>query len=309
MGSIIDISNLVKTYGDVRAVDNVSLAVESGEVFGILGPNGAGKTTTLEMIEGLRKPDGGTITIDGIPAWPNPNKIKHLIGVQLQATALMDFLTVREMVRLFASFYGIRMGKSKADELLNEVALVEKAGSMINQLSGGQQQRLSIALALVNDPKVIFLDEPTTGLDPQARRKLWSVVERINAEGKTVVLTTHYMEEAEVLCSRVAIMDSGRVIALDTPEGLISSLESDVKITFTAKHPLDMQKLAKISSVSKLSQVDSSYSFYAGDVQKSIMSLLRLADSQEVKIENLNVAGADLEDVFLHLTGRGLREQ
>ncbi|MEW5706032.1 MAG: ABC transporter ATP-binding protein [Actinomycetota bacterium] len=308
VNSIIDVRNLVKTYGEVRAVDNVSLQIEHGEVFGILGPNGAGKTTILEMIEGLRRPDHGAIMIDGLSVWPNPNRIKHLIGVQLQTTALMDFLTVRETVRLFASFYGIHMSRVKADELLDKVALVEKANSMINQLSGGQQQRLSIALALVNDPKVLFLDEPTTGLDPQARRKLWMVVEGINAEGKTIVLTTHYMEEAQVLCSRIAIMDHGRAIALDTPAGLINSLGADAKITFTAKHPLDIEKLARTPSVSQVSQFDLSYSFYTSDVQESITNLLGLANSQSVKIENLNVAGANLEDVFLHLTGRGLRE-
>lgn len=308
MDSIIDIVDLVKIYGETRAVDGISLAVERGEIFGILGPNGAGKTTTLEMVEGLRHPDGGTITIDGVPVWPNPKKIKHLVGVQLQTTAMLDFLSVREMVRLFASFYGIRMGKTQAEAILDEVSLVEKANSMINQLSGGQQQRLSIALALVNDPRVIFLDEPTTGLDPQARRKLWSVVERINAEGKTIVLTTHYMEEAEVLCGRVAVMDNGRIIALDTPEGLIRSLDADAKVTFTARGALDLTQLGKVSSITGVSHEDSNYSFYTGDVQRSVTGLLRLAEREEIKIDNLNVSGANLEDVFLHFTGRGLRE-
>lgn len=308
MESIIQITDLVKTYKDTRAVDRVSLDVRKGEVFGILGPNGAGKTTTLEMVEGLRRPDSGTIMIGGIPVWPNPKKIKHLIGVQLQTTALLDHLTVREIVRLFASFYGIRMSRQQADELLGEVSLAEKAKSMVNHLSGGQQQRLSIALAMVNDPQVLFLDEPTTGLDPQARRKLWSVVERINAEGKTIVLTTHYMEEAEVLCSRVAIMDHGRIIALDTTENLVSSLGADAKVTFTAKAALDVKKLTQIPSVADVSQTDSSYTFFTGDIQRSVSDLLRLVEANGIKIENLNVAGANLEDVFLSLTGRGLRE-
>ncbi|MCL6473258.1 MAG: ABC transporter ATP-binding protein [Firmicutes bacterium] len=309
MDSVIEIRELVKAYGDVRAVDGISLEVKSGEVFGILGPNGAGKTTTLEMVEGLRRPDGGVINIDGISVWPNPKKTKHLIGVQLQTTALLDFLTVQEIVRLFASFYGIWMDRSRVLRLLEEVALEKKAGAMVNQLSGGQQQRLSIALALVNDPKILFLDEPTTGLDPQARRKLWSVIERINREGKTIVLTTHYMEEAEVLCSRVAVMDHGRIIALATPEELISSLDNDARVTFTAKHQFDIAKLKELPSVCDVSRVDSSYTFYTGDVQKSITALLRLAELQQVRIENLSVSGANLEDVFLHLTGRGLREQ
>lgn len=307
MDHIIEIANLIKAYGDTRAVDGVSFAVRRGEIFGILGPNGAGKTTTLEMIEGLRQPDAGSITIDGTPVWPNPKKTKHLIGVQLQSTALLDFLTIREMVSLFASFYGIRLSRSQADGLLSEVSLEQKANSMVNQLSGGQQQRLSIALALVNDPKVLFLDEPTTGLDPQARRKLWSVVERINSEGKTIVLTTHYMEEAEVLCERVAVMDHGRIIALDTPENLVRSLNANAKVTFTAGASLDLDRLQQIPSVVEVSQQDSSYTFFAGDVQKSVTELLRIVDEKQVKIENLNVAGANLEDVFIHLTGRELR--
>lgn len=308
MDTIIEIVDLVKIYGDTRAVDSVSLTVGRGEVFGILGPNGAGKTTTLEMVEGLRQPDGGTISIDGVPVWPNPKKIKHLVGVQLQTTAMLDFLSVREMVRLFASFYGISMDKKGADALLDEVSLVEKANAMINQLSGGQQQRLSIALALVNDPKVVFLDEPTTGLDPQARRKLWSVVERINAEGKTIVLTTHYMEEAEVLCSRVAIMDHGKIIAVDSPDELIRSLGADSKVTFTASRTLDLAHLKALPDVSEVANGDEIYSFFTADIQRSITGLLHLVDGEGIRIENLNVAGANLEDVFLHFTGRGLRE-
>jgi len=308
MESIIKLSGLTKTYGKTRAVDGISLEVSRGEVFGILGPNGAGKTTTLEMVEGLRRPDGGTITIDGISAWPNPNKVKHLIGVQLQATALLDFLTVRELVRLFASFYGNRLANKQADELLDEVSLAEKATSMVNQLSGGQQQRLSIALALVNEPKVLFLDEPTTGLDPQARRKLWSVVETINKEGKTIVLTTHYMEEAEVLCDRVAVMDHGRIIALNTPDNLIRALNVDAKVTFTARSAIDIDSIENIVSVTKVLREGSSYTFLTKNVQRSVTDLLRLVEREEVGIDNLNVAGANLEDVFLHLTGRGLRE-
>jgi ABC-2 type transport system ATP-binding protein len=290
------------------AVDNVSIQIDDGEIFGILGPNGAGKTTTLEMIEGLRKPDGGSITIAGFPVWPNPNKVKTLIGVQLQTTALMEYLNVKELVKLFASFYGIKMTNADTDRLLDEVSLVEKSRSMVNQLSGGQQQRLSIALALVNDPKVVFLDEPTTGLDPQARRKLWSVVQRINSEGKTVVITTHYMEEAEVLCGRIAIMDHGRIIALDTPEGLIRSLGADARISFTAQQYISVDILNGISAVTEASATSDGYMFYTSDVQKSIVGVLDFAGKERIKIENLSVDGANLEDVFLHMTGRGLRE-
>lgn len=308
MGQIINVSELKKVYGDMVAVDNVSIQIQDGEIFGILGPNGAGKTTTLEMIEGLRKPDGGSITIAGFPVWPNPNKVKTLIGVQLQTTALMEYLNVKELVKLFASFYGIKMTNTDANKLLDEVSLVEKSKSMVNQLSGGQQQRLSIALALVNDPKVVFLDEPTTGLDPQARRKLWSVAQRINGEGKTVVITTHYMEEAEVLCNRIAIMDHGKIIALDTPEGLIRSLGADARISFTSQQPINVDVLSAIPAVAEATATNDGYMFYTSDVQKSIVGVLDFAEKASVKVENLSVDGANLEDVFLHMTGRGLRE-
>jgi ABC-2 type transport system ATP-binding protein len=308
LGQIINVSELKKVYGDMVAVDNVSIQIQDGEIFGILGPNGAGKTTTLEMIEGLRKPDGGSITIAGFPVWPNPNKVKTLIGVQLQTTALMEYLNVKELVKLFASFYGIKMTNTDANKLLDEVSLVEKSKSMVNQLSGGQQQRLSIALALVNDPKVVFLDEPTTGLDPQARRKLWSVAQRINGEGKTVVITTHYMEEAEVLCNRIAIMDHGKIIALDTPEGLIRSLGADARISFTSQQPINVDVLSAIPAVAEATATNDGYMFYTSDVQKSIVGVLDFAEKASVKVENLSVDGANLEDVFLHMTGRGLRE-
>jgi ABC-2 type transport system ATP-binding protein len=220
----------------------------------------------------------------------------------------MEYLNVKELVKLFASFYGIKMTNADTDRLLDEVSLVEKSRSMVNQLSGGQQQRLSIALALVNDPKVVFLDEPTTGLDPQARRKLWSVVQRINSEGKTVVITTHYMEEAEVLCGRIAIMDHGRTIALDTPEGLIRSLGADARISFTAQQHISVDVLNDISAVTEASATSDGYMFYTSDVQKSIVGVLEFAEKERIKIENLLVDGANLEDVFLHMTGRGLRE-
>ena len=229
----ITVSGLTKRYGDHVAVDAVTFEVRNGESFGILGPNGAGKTTTLEMIEGLRKPDGGEVTVLGRPVWPDPRDIQSSIGVQLQSTALFDKLSARELLELFAQFYGRSDGPERAMQALGLVGLEAKADAQAEEMSGGQRQRLAIALALVHDPEVVFLDEPTTGLDPQARRNLWDVIRAINEEGgKTVVLTTHYLEEAEELCDRVAIMDQAKVIALDTPAGLIASLGADVRISY-----------------------------------------------------------------------------
>jgi len=221
MAAIIEVKNLIKKYGTFTAVNNISFSVEEGEIFGILGPNGAGKTTTLEMIEGLKKPTSGTITLDGKDVVRETDAVKALIGVQLQASTFFENLNLVELIDVFASMYNRQVD---AMALLGEVELTDKAKAYAKELSGGQRQRLSIAVGLVNDPKVIFLDEPTTGLDPQARRHLWDLVETIKAKGKTVVITTHYMDEAEVLCDRVAIMDSGKIIALSTPQLLIEQL-------------------------------------------------------------------------------------
>jgi ABC-2 type transport system ATP-binding protein len=218
---IIRVTDLRKTYGSLTAVDGVSFEVGEGEVFGILGPNGAGKTTTLEMIEGMRPIDSGTATIDGVDVRSNPRGVKRRIGIQLQASAFFDELNLVELLDLFARMYERDVD---AMALLEMVELTEKARSQVRTLSGGQKQRFSIASALVNEPRVLFLDEPTTGLDPQARRHLWGLVRRIQERGQTVVLTTHYMEEAEELCDRVAIMDRGRIVALDTPQRLIDAL-------------------------------------------------------------------------------------
>jgi ABC-2 type transport system ATP-binding protein len=220
---VLIVRDLVKKYADLVAVDGVSFSVEGREIFGILGPNGAGKTTTLECIETLRPFESGEIVLDGVDVRRNPQEVKRRIGVQLQSSSFFDKLSLAELLSLFGELYGRRVDPVG---LLEEVELQEKAGSRVNELSGGQKQRFSIAAALVNDPLVLFLDEPTTGLDPQARRHLWGVVKRIRSEGKTIVLTTHYMDEAEELCDRVAIMDHGRIIALDSPHSLIQGLLS-----------------------------------------------------------------------------------
>jgi len=219
--SIIKVDKLVKTYDGNNVVDGVSFEVKKGEIFGILGPNGAGKTTTLEMLEALRPIDGGTATIDGIDVAKKPKDIKNIIGIQLQSTAFYDKLTLREQLKMFGSLYGRTVD---TEALLAKVQLTEKAKNYVEQLSGGQKQRFAIASTLVNNPKVLFLDEPTTGLDPQARRNLWDLIKEIRNEGITILLTTHYMDEAELLCDRLAIMDSGKIITIDTPHNLIQQL-------------------------------------------------------------------------------------
>jgi ABC-2 type transport system ATP-binding protein len=289
MDAAISVAGLTKRYGDHVAVDGVSFRVEQGEAFGILGPNGAGKTTTLEMIEGLRRPDAGEITLLGQPVWPDPRRIQARIGVQLQSTSLFDMLTARELLELFARFYLRTDSAERATMALQLVGLESKADDYAKRLSGGQQQRLAIALALVHDPEIVFLDEPTTGLDPQARLNLWDVIRSINTEQKkTVVLTTHYLEEAEELCERVAIMDHARIVALDTPAGLIAALDADARVSYT--------------------DGSGDHTVYVKDVQATVLEVLERARADGEQVSNLSVKGADLEDVFMQLTGREYRE-
>lgn len=238
--SILVVQNLTKRYGELVAVNQVSFDVQKGEIFGILGPNGAGKTTTLEMIETLRPIDRGDVFLNGIAARENPQEVKRRIGVQLQASAFFDKLSLTELLELFGALYSRTV---QPERLLEEVELQDKAKAKVIELSGGQKQRFSIAAALVNDPLMLFLDEPTTGLDPQARRHLWGVIKRIRSEGKTIVLTTHYMDEAEELCDRVAIMDTGKIIALAPPQELIDRLLTS---GFTRKR---VERLATLEDV------------------------------------------------------------
>lgn len=221
MSNILTVKDLVKIYDDRRVVDGISFSVKKGEIFGILGPNGAGKTTTLEMLESLRPIDGGEAMIDGVNVAKHPDQIKRLIGVQPQSPAFQDKTKLREVIEMFAAAYGERVDIM---QFLRDVDLESKADAYVEQLSGGQKQRLSITTALVHGPKVFFLDEPTTGLDPQARRHLWELIEHVRAKGVSVVMTTHYMDEAEILCDRIAVMDAGKIIALDTPKNLIKQL-------------------------------------------------------------------------------------
>lgn len=238
--TILEVTNLQKSYGDKKAVDGISFSVEKGEIFGILGPNGAGKTTTLEMIETLREIDGGTATIDGVDVAREPYKIRGMIGVQPQTPGFQDKTKLTELIQIFAAAYGERVNPKK---FLDEVNLGDKADSYVENLSGGQKQRFSIVAALVHNPKIFFLDEPTTGLDPQARRNLWELIEEVRARGISVILTTHYMDEAEVLCDRIAIMDHGKIIKLDTPQNLIKDL---LKKGFKKKQRVEQANLEDV---------------------------------------------------------------
>lgn len=240
MDAIVKVSGLQKSYSGKKVVDGISFEVKKGEIFGILGPNGAGKTTTLEMIEALRPIDGGSVTVNGINVAKHPYKIRSIIGVQPQSPAFQDKTKLTELIEMFAAAYGEKVDPR---EFLQDVNLLEKADSYVENLSGGQKQRFSIAAALVHNPKVFFMDEPTTGLDPQARRHLWELVEDVRSRGISVILTTHYMDEAEVLCDRIAVMDNGKIIALDTPKQLIKDL---LKRGFTKKQHVEQANLEDV---------------------------------------------------------------
>ena len=299
---VIEAHDLVKRYGSLVAVDHLSFSVQAGEIFGLLGPNGAGKTTTLEMIEGLRTPDGGDAIVLGQSVLRHAHRIKQRIGVQLQTTALPSRITVAEAIDLFGAFYSRRRS---TDELLAGFDLAAKAGALAETLSGGQVQRLSIALALVNDPDLVFLDEPTTGLDPQARLNLWDVIEGIRDQGKTVVLTTHYMEEAERLCDHVAVIDQGRIVALDTPARLIATHAPGTAIEFETAAP-DLQALGALPGVERAEGLDHRVTL-STTAPEQVLAHLFNPSSNPSSIRDLRVHQGTLEDVFITLTGRTLR--
>ncbi len=295
----IEVVGLRKSYGDLAAVDEVSFTVATGEFFGILGPNGAGKTTTLEMVEGLRRPDAGEVRLLGEPSWPRNPRLLPRVGVQLQASAFFERLTAREQIRTFASLYGVPA--ARADEWLERVGLVDKAGTRTERLSGGQLQRLAIACALVHEPEVVFLDEPTAALDPQARRNLWDLLRSLNDAGRTVVLTTHYMDEAETLCDRVAIMDRGRVLRLDSPAALVRGLDAPVRVLVSAQL-LSADRAREVPGVETVEQQETEVVL---TTRAPSAVLARLAELDA--LEGLQVRAATLEDVFLDLTGREYR--
>jgi ABC-2 type transport system ATP-binding protein len=302
---VIQVRDLKKAYGETRAVDGVSFEVRAGTVFGLLGPNGAGKTTTVEVLEGLRTPDSGDVRVLGVDVVAHPDDLKPRIGVSLQTAALYPRLTVVEVLDLFRGFY--RHGRP-TDELVELMDLGEKRTTRTQDLSGGQRQRLSVALALVNDPELVFLDEPTTGMDPAARRALWDIVLGLRSEGRSILLTTHYMEEAEVLCDRLAIMDHGRILEEGTVEELVSRRFKERAVRFDAIEELPDERLAAMPGVTSVKHEDGAVLMYTRDVPGTIGAVLEAADRLHVEPTNLAVRRATLEDVFLDLTGRALRD-
>jgi ABC-2 type transport system ATP-binding protein len=306
MSIVVKVENLTKKYGDLIAVDDISFSIEKGEIFGLLGPNGAGKTTTVEMMEGLRKPDDGAIEICGIDALNDPGKIKEIIGAQLQSTTIYDQIKVKEVIDLFSKYYKKSL---PSEELLKEVSLTDKENAYYRTLSGGQKQRVAMALALVNDPEVLFLDEPTTGLDPQARRNVWSIISNLRKRGKTIILTTHYMEEAEQLCQRVGIIDQGKIIAIDTTSNLIANAGLESAIEFSSSKKEAEKIIQGLTGVGKITeQGNDKYILNTKESSKALKELTRFSDENSINLENISVRKATLEDVFLLLTGRGLRE-
>jgi ABC-2 type transport system ATP-binding protein len=295
----IQVRDLRKRYGDLVAVDGVSFEVAPGEFFGILGPNGAGKTTTLEMVEGLREPDAGTVSLLGESPWPRNQLLLPRMGVQLQSSAFFDKLSAHEQLETFGSLYGVE--GSRIDEMLRLVGLADEAGTREDKLSGGQRQRLSIACALVHDPELVFLDEPTAALDPQARRNLWDVLREIQSRGTTVVYTTHYLDEAEILCDRVAIMDAGRILAMDTPAALVRGLHADTRVAL----PLGVLTEPEAHDLPGADAVQVTETDLV--VTTRSPSVLVQALAERDRLDGVSVRTATLEDVFLHLTGREYR--
>jgi ABC-2 type transport system ATP-binding protein len=303
------VRQLRKTYRDVVAVDGLELEVEAAECFGLLGPNGAGKTTTIEICEGLNEPDSGDVEVLGLRWTTDAAQLRQRLGIQLQETQLSEKLTVDETIRLFRSFF--ERGPA-ADEVIALVQLEEKAASRVGNLSGGQKQRLALACALVGDPDFLFLDEPTTGLDPQARRQLWDLIERFRQAGRTILLTTHYMEEAEHLCDRVAIMDHGKVIAAGTPRELIESLGAEHVVEFSAgsvERPLDVAALHAIEGIRGVRSENGAVALQVTELHYAVPALLQELARQAVPLTELRTHSATLEDVFVTLTGRHMRDE
>ena len=315
MEPAVQVENLVKRFGSFTAVDGVTFAVERGEVFGILGPNGAGKTTTLEIIESLQKPTEGRVSVLGLDVQSNAAEVKAQIGVQLQASAYYDYLNLKEILALLGSFYPSR---AKPEALLEQVGLADKSASRMAELSGGQRQRFAVAASLVNNPKLMILDEPTTGLDPQARRNVWGLIREANQRGVTVVLTTHYMDEAESLCGRLAIMDHGKILALDTPRNLINQLEASYSVKLTMDQPMTLAQLETLNGGVEVVQsgeqdgedpgTENTYLLRLANSPSALRAMLDEIAKAGLGLENLQITPVTLEDVFLELTGNELRD-
>ncbi|MGB2964005.1 MAG: ABC transporter ATP-binding protein [Anaerolineales bacterium] len=311
MNTIVEVKGLSKTYGDTIAVDQISFEVQEGEIFGMVGPNGAGKTTTIECIEGLREADQGQIRVLGLDPIQDERQLRPLLGIQLQQAHLPDNLKVWEALDLYASFYDHTLDW---EDLIKGLGLDEKRNTAFRKLSGGQQQRLFIALALLNDPQVVFLDELTTGLDPHARHAIWDLVRDVRARGKTVFLTTHYMEEAERLCDRVAILDAGQIVALDTPDNLIADLKVNERVIFRVSGDWVPDGLANISRVDRIENQGDKIVVYgktngSGDSATIVTEVVNALTAAGVQFSDLRTEHPDLEDVFLTITGRQLREE
>jgi len=304
---VIEVENLVKIYGSVKAVNDISFQVTSGEAFGMLGPNGAGKTTTVEIIEGLRTANSGRVSVLGLDVARVPTKIKQRIGIQLQAPSLLPLLSVQEILDLFGGFYKRSL---PVDDVLEMLALQDSRKVLVKNLSGGQQQRLSVAMALINDPDIAFLDEPTTGLDPQARRGLWSVIEDMRSKGKTIFLTTHYMEEAERLCDRVAVIDYGKIIAMDSPRELINEHFKESAIQFELEPAPSEIILQSFPGATQVMVNGNEVIVYSNNIPITMSAILKYTEKVDLteQLKDLYVRDATLEDVFLKLTGRKIRE-
>ena len=301
---VIEVSNLHKEYGRVTAVDDVTFAVEPGEIFGILGPNGAGKTTTVECISGLRAPDGGSVRVLGLDPVADRDELHQTVGVQLQEAGLPDKLKVREVMELFASFY---RDPADVDGLLRRLGLTEKAGARYKKLSGGQKQRLAIALALIGNPRVVILDELTTGLDPHARRETWGLVEQVRDAGVTVLLVTHFMEEAERLCDRLALIDHGRVVAVDTPVGLAEHNGGGQRMRFRPSEPVEDAEFLALPEVATVTRHGAQIEL-SGNVQL-VQAVTTLLARRQIIAEGLRVEQSSLDDAFINLTDQAAKEQ
>ncbi len=305
--SVIQVANLCKQYGEVQAVQDISFTVDRGEIFGIIGPNGAGKTTTVECLEGLRQPTSGSLRILDMDPHKDAHRLKPHIGIQLQESVLPDRIKVKEALRLFAALYHRTPREQHYLPLMEELGLTQKLNSTFDTLSGGQKQRLSIALALVHDPDIVFFDELTTGLDPQARRAIWQMVEKVRDMGKTVVLVTHFMEEAERLCDRVAIIDHGQLMALDSPRQLVRKTHRHFHVQFYSDHPGLPALLAQLPEVSETTDNQGKISVTLSEVQH-IATIITWLTEQQIPFFDLAIRQPNLEDVFLELTGRALRD-
>ena len=302
---VLQVENLVKRYADVEAVRGVSFAVKEGEVFGLLGPNGAGKTTTIEILEGLRTLDSGRVTVCGLDPQRNSEQLKNEIGAALQSTSLPDKLRTLEALRLFASFYSRRRNP---EELLRRFGLEDKRDTFYSKLSGGQKQRLALAIALVNDPRVLFFDEPTAGLDPQVRREIYDIIEELKREKKTIVMTTHYIEEAQRLCDRVAIVDHGKVIAMGTPRELKERSGDKSRIEVRLAKQESELALKGLDGVSDCRNFNGGYVLHCQRPPQAIVALVKHLEAQGNELVSLEIATPSLEDVFIELTGRRLRD-